>query len=263
MPDWLLERLALGELDAETAADVRRRLAAEGRSPDDIMAAVAASNREILAELLRHADRGGDPQRAAKAAAAAARAAGHFMMGVLRARRRPRADAADGRPAHRRGRRVARRREPRNHREGQPGSALYVYRRSAGGNQRLRDGASARGDLVQLAYGGAGYGVVLSIDGAGASVTLHWPEKNAATPGGEGRAKPPALVVRAGRRARLRTLLPGAAPRQPFSVATAAESRPRSRGPAVGAQQALALPPGFEQISLSLDKTHAAKKELP
>ena len=36
VPDWLLERLALGELDAETAADVRRRLAAEGRSPDDI-----------------------------------------------------------------------------------------------------------------------------------------------------------------------------------------------------------------------------------
>ena len=60
MPDWLLERLALGELDAETAADVRRRLAAEGRSPDDIAAAVAASNREILAELPADADRGGD-----------------------------------------------------------------------------------------------------------------------------------------------------------------------------------------------------------
>ena len=41
VPDWLLERLALGELDAETAADVRRRLAAEGRSPDDVAAAVA------------------------------------------------------------------------------------------------------------------------------------------------------------------------------------------------------------------------------
>ena len=51
VPDWLLERLALGELDAETAADVRRRLAAEGRSPEDIAAAVAAANREILAEL--------------------------------------------------------------------------------------------------------------------------------------------------------------------------------------------------------------------
>jgi len=51
VPDWLLERLALGELDAETAADVRRRLAAEGRSPDEIVAAVAASNKEILEQL--------------------------------------------------------------------------------------------------------------------------------------------------------------------------------------------------------------------
>ena len=60
LPDWLLERLALGELDAETAADVRRRLAAEGRSPDDIMRAVAASNREILARASRQPGRGRD-----------------------------------------------------------------------------------------------------------------------------------------------------------------------------------------------------------
>jgi len=51
VPDWLLERLALGELDAETAADVRRRLAAEGRTADEIAALVATSNREILEEL--------------------------------------------------------------------------------------------------------------------------------------------------------------------------------------------------------------------
>ena len=48
VPDWLLERLALGELDAETAADVRRRLEAEGRTPDEIAALAAASNRAIL-----------------------------------------------------------------------------------------------------------------------------------------------------------------------------------------------------------------------
>jgi len=38
VPTWLLERLALGELDADTAADVRRRLAAEGRTVDEIAA---------------------------------------------------------------------------------------------------------------------------------------------------------------------------------------------------------------------------------
>ncbi|HMF41630.1 MAG TPA: hypothetical protein VKQ32_13220, partial [Polyangia bacterium] len=70
VPDWLLERLALGELDAETAADVRRRLAAEGRSPDDVMAAVAASNREILAELPASPTAAAIRQRAARAAAA-------------------------------------------------------------------------------------------------------------------------------------------------------------------------------------------------
>ena len=44
-------------------------------------------------------------------------------------------------------------------------------------NQRLNDGATAaRGDLIQVTYGGAGYGVVLSIDGTG-KVTPHWPDK--------------------------------------------------------------------------------------
>src|SRR6187455_749140 len=48
-PDWMIERLALGELDAETANAVRAQLAAEGRSPDEVLAALGTSNREILA----------------------------------------------------------------------------------------------------------------------------------------------------------------------------------------------------------------------
>ncbi len=71
VPDWLLERLALGELDAETAADVRRRLAAEGRSPDDIAALVATSNREILEQLPATPTAAAIRLRAAKAEAAA------------------------------------------------------------------------------------------------------------------------------------------------------------------------------------------------
>ncbi|MDB4982965.1 MAG: hypothetical protein JWM82_3717, partial [Myxococcales bacterium] len=47
-PEWLIERLALGELDPATAADVRARLAAEGRTLEGEIGALAISNREIL-----------------------------------------------------------------------------------------------------------------------------------------------------------------------------------------------------------------------
>ena len=48
VPDWLLERLALGELDADAAADVRRRLAAEGRSADDARIAIRGWTKEDI-----------------------------------------------------------------------------------------------------------------------------------------------------------------------------------------------------------------------
>ncbi len=46
---WMLERLALGELDAATAADLRRRLTAAGVDVDEALARLAASNAELLA----------------------------------------------------------------------------------------------------------------------------------------------------------------------------------------------------------------------
>ncbi|HEX4405172.1 MAG TPA: hypothetical protein VH560_10120, partial [Polyangia bacterium] len=49
-PEWLVERLAQGELDDAAAADVRARLAAEGRDADAEIARLAASSREILNE---------------------------------------------------------------------------------------------------------------------------------------------------------------------------------------------------------------------
>ena len=49
----------------------------------------------------------------------------------------------------------------------------------------------------------------------------------------------------------------------PFSVATALEAARALAAQPSARNQSLALPPGFEQISLALDKTHAAKKELP
>jgi hypothetical protein len=266
VPDWLLERLALGELDAETAADVRRRLAAEGRSADDIAAVVAASNREILEELPATATAAAIRQRAARTAAPArpsrrrtalytlpfALAGGlaltHLMLrartdeGVVsRVGENPEIVISKGNT------------EPR----------LYVYRRGAGSNQRLKDGSTAaRGDLLQLAYGGAGYVVVLSIDGA-QKVTLHWPEKNGgvATPVKAGENRLPSAYELDDAPAFERFFVVQA--QRPFPVATVVDAAQALAAQPSARNQSLALPPGFEQISLALDKTHAAKKELP
>lgn len=57
------------------------------------------------------------------------------------------------------------------------GPRLVIFRKLAGGSERLRDGAPARsGDLVQIAYrsGGLAYGAILSVDGRKA-VTQHLP----------------------------------------------------------------------------------------
>jgi hypothetical protein len=265
VPDWLLERLALGELDADTAADVRRRLAAEGRSVDDVMAAVAASNRDILA------DHGATPtvaairQRAARAAAAErpARKSTFFLFGAPLALAGMAAVLLVARPWHH-GTFHDELGESIFIKDGdQSLGRLYVYRHRANGDQRLTDGArAARGDLVQLAYGSGagGYGVLLSIDGAG-KVTLHLPEKQDGT----------APVLRAARETRLPSayelddapvferffLVRSTAP---FSVATAVEAARALAAQPAARKQSLALPPGFEQISLALDKTHVGQQ---
>jgi hypothetical protein len=266
VPDWLLERLALGELDAETAADVRRRLAAEGRSPDDIAAAVATSNREILEQLPATPTAAAIRRRAERAAAA-----------EKPARRRT---ALWGLPLALAGGLALTHMMTRHH-EGEgvvsrigdkpeiiiakenPDPRIYVYRHHASGDQRLQDGAAAtRGDLLQLAYGGAGYGVVLSIDGAG-KVTPHWPER---TDGAAAAIKPGENRVASayeldGAPAFERFFLVQS--RTPFPVATAMEAARALAAQPSARKQSLALPPGFEQISLALEKTPAGTKELP
>jgi hypothetical protein len=55
--------------------------------------------------------------------------------------------------------------------------ALALYRRTADGSEQLAEGAVARaGDLIRVGYRAAGrpYGLIVSIDGAGA-VTMHLP----------------------------------------------------------------------------------------
>jgi hypothetical protein len=271
LPDWLLERLALGELDAETAADVRRRLAAAGRSPDDVMAAVAASNREILAELPATPTAAAIRRRAAQAAAAARPSRKRTVLWSL-----PVALAGGLalahltlRPSHP-GEGVASRIGDNPEIIIAKGSTsttprLYVYRQGTAGAERLSEGARvARGDLVQLAYGTrtGGYGVLLSIDGA-RKVTLHWPERqdgDAAALKAAGEIRLPSSYELDDAPAFERFFLVRAATR--FSVATALEAARALAAQPAARQQALPLPPGFEQISLALDKTRAAKKEL-
>jgi len=182
VPEWLVERLAAGDLPPARAAEVRRRLALE---PDGAarLARVAASNAEILAahppadlaaEVRRRADGG--------ARATAARSRRHWGFAVMA----PTLGlAALGltlwlrpvTPGHPRAGSVATGAgdDGDNIKGLQP--RLRVYRKAGDKVERLRDGAVVRaGDRLQLAYVAAGYrfGAVLSVDGAG-KVTFHLP----------------------------------------------------------------------------------------
>jgi hypothetical protein len=271
VPDWLLERLALGELDADTAADVRRRLAAEGRSPEDVMQAVAASNREVLAELPASQAAAEIRRRVAKAAAAEQPArrrlalwslpvavAGGLALTQMMWRSQPN-EGAVSRIGESPEIIIAKGDQSRAPR-------LYVYRHGAERDHLLKDGAlAARGDLVQLAYGSraGGYGVLLSIDGAG-KVTLHWPEKQdgeAAPLKSSGENRLPTAYELDDAPAFERFFLVRAA--SPFPVATAMEAARALAAQPSARTQTLALPSNFEQISLALDKKPAAQKELP
>ena len=272
VPDWLLERLALGELDAETAADVRRRLAAEGRSPDDIAAAVAASNREILAELPASQTAAEIRQRAAQAAAAAAPGAqaGDLPVGVPLA-------LAGGlaltqlmwRPAHPDEGVVSRVGENPEIiiAKGDPDPRLYVYRHGAErqrASERRRARRARRSAAARVRRRGGGYGVA-AVDRRRrqGDAALAREEERRAARRAEARAR-----TACPRRTSWTTRPPSSASSwcsaaTPFSVATAMEAARALAAQPSARKQALALPPGFEQISLALDKTHAAKKELP
>jgi hypothetical protein len=257
-PDWLLERLAHGELDAATAAQVRARLEAEGRAPDEEIAALLRADRETLealppaqvaAEVRRRAAQRPAPARRALYTFGAVFAAGAAAF-VLVARQPAVPPPASPAPLE------------KTTWKGTPlanGAQLYVYRHAADGDQRLLDGArAARGDLLQLAYATAdtGFGVLLSIDGAGA-VTQHWPEPGstravALRSGGEVRLPSsyelddaPAferfLLVRAGEAFDVAPVLAAAR-------ALAARAPEARRAP-------LPLPARFAQTSFLLEKT--------
>ena len=256
-PAWLLERLAQGELQGEAAAEVRARLAAEGRSPDDELAALARDDRQTLAahppaavaaEIARRAAARRPVARRPLVFGAAFATAGALAI-VLAGRHAP-LPASVGAP------------EPTTEATGIKGTAgprLYVYRHQGDGDRRLGNGArAAAGDLLQLTYAttAPAFGVLLSIDGAGV-VTQHWPEAGAAR----------ALPLRVGPEVRLpsayeldnapafeRFFLVHAA--EPFDVAPVIDAARTLASRTAEARRApLAIPAAFGQISLTLEKT--------
>jgi hypothetical protein len=180
-PRWLVERLALGELDPADAAEIRRRLEAAGRPPDEVLAALEASNREILSAHPAATVAAAVRRRAAAAAPAPVRARwrGILVGAPLAAAGLALALLVLG-PSSTPPSPAGGLEETRIKGPSVPGAPrLVVYRQGRAGTERLADGArAARGDLVQLATanGGGTWGVLLSIDGAG-RVTLHWPER--------------------------------------------------------------------------------------
>jgi len=261
VPTWLLERLALGELDAATAADVRRRLAEAGQDADAVVAGLLASNAELLAahppaRLVPAIRRRSEPQPPRRTRTlwmlAPAVLAGAVAL-VLWAR--PAGDRPGGDETL----------EPTRLKGPAAVSRLLVYRHQENGDRALADGArAAEGDLVQLAYRerGDAYGLLLSIDGAG-SVTVHWPEQavQAARLQAGGEARLPSAYQLDAAPAFERFFLVTAA--RPFPVApVVAAARALAARPADARRALLALPPSFEQTSIALDKPGAPAKEL-
>jgi hypothetical protein len=257
-PDWLVERLALGELDAATAADVRRRLAAEGRDVEAELAAIATSNREILAALppamvagtvRRRAE--ARPARRASWMLALPLVVGGVAALLLLARpaKQPQGDI-DVTPEY-----LGPKGDPE----------LNVYRRVGETSELLRKGARvSRGDLLRLAYrknGGGAYGAVLSIDGRG-QVTVHWPESNAkaaATLSPDGEVGLPSSYELDDAPSFERFFFVTSA--SPFSMTTVLDAaRALAAQPAAARTQLLSLPSAFKQKSVMLDKT---AKETP
>jgi hypothetical protein len=278
VPVWLLERAAHGELAGPQVDELKARLAAEGRSLETELAALATSNQEIhssvdkdraLAEIRRRAARPAETQRRSFNVWIAPLAlAGSLGIGLLLLH-----------PGHGESpsRNTSHPSDESSPGAGQPGEhitfkgtkapgtpQLWVYRRRAVANspqpERLSDGArAARGDLLQLAYAAGHdgrYGVLLSIDGAG-RVTQHLPEPGAHA----------AAALRTPDEINLpsayelddapgfeRFLLVTAT--QPFPVASALDAAHSLAGQGASARTApLPLSPDFHQTSVLLQKT--------
>jgi hypothetical protein len=165
VPDWLLERLAAGELPEGQAAQLRGALAARGE--EHRLTALADSNRDILAalppetvaaEVRRRAAMAPGPARRPRRfvalSLATACAAGLVIFLLVRDQPPPYYTDIKGDPS------------------------LRIHRKTASGAELLsRQAVVRKGDTLQIGYIAAGkrYGVIASIDSRG-TLTLHLPE---------------------------------------------------------------------------------------
>lgn len=180
VPDWLVERLAAGELPEARANELRARLRAHGE--EHRLSALAASNAEILAalpperalpEIRRRADRRqrNAPRPARVWWALSMVTAGAAAFAMIFAVREHGGSRSPGSTWE------AETAENISF-KGDLKPVLRIYRKSAAGAEALRPGAKVhQGDTLQIRYVAAGrrFGIIASIDARGA-VTLHLPE---------------------------------------------------------------------------------------
>jgi hypothetical protein len=254
-PDWLLERIALGELPAAELAAARARLAEE---PEGLqrLAQLEQHDAQVLAtlppgEVAREVAR---RRRVLQAARPGGRRFPTLALGlplaaalsllVVLSVREPEGPRSPGLAA------------PETTRI-KGDARLVVYRQGQGEPERLQAGAQARaGDLLQLGYvaGGKPYGAVLSLDGRGA-VTLHFPER----PEGP-LALNPQGAASLGHAYELddapafeRFVL--VTSQQPFDVRAVLDAaRLLAQRPEAARTQPLPLPAGLEQSSFTVEK---------
>jgi hypothetical protein len=175
VPDWLLERLAAGELPARVSRELSERLDAAGERVR--LDELATSNAEIsrahpAAVVAAEVERRAASQRRVRPLVPhpiwpllAFGGSAALMLALVLDDSPSQLDAPrEGHAEHL----IAKGLEPH----------LSIYRRTGASPERLAQRARVRaGDLLQLAYVAAGqrFGVVASVDGRGA-VTLHLPE---------------------------------------------------------------------------------------
>lgn len=252
-PDWLLERIALGELPPEELAAARARLAAEPGGLERL-ARLEADDGATLAKL-PPSQVGAEVARRRRVDAPRLRwlpavalgvpvAVGLALLMFFSQRELP----EESRPQQAVLLETTRTKglEPK----------LLIHRQTGGAPEPLADSARvSEGDVLQLSYvsGGRRHGAVLSVDGRG-SVTLHAPE----SPTGP-------LELKGGT-----VPLPSAyelddAPAferfffvtsdEPFDVEALVESaRQLAREPERARREPLPLPSSLSQFSLTLDK---------
>jgi hypothetical protein len=260
-PDWLLERIALGELPSDELAAARTLLAKE---PDGEarLSALEAENWAVLEQLppatvAREVETRAAVARRVEAASGDARSfrrlapafalvpalAAAALFVVVHPASSSTGSAVD---AH----------VPEVTRTKGLLPELVVHRQGAAAPERLADGAAAvPGDVVQVSYIAAGhpYGVILSVDGRGA-VTLHAPESGEQSvplaPSGA-HVLPRAYELDDAPSFERFILITSDAPFPLDEVLAAARSVAAS---ADARTVPLALPGGFTQVSLTLEK---------